>query len=126
MEKILYLWVRSYCAATLKHILQCIWYKINYQTEFYAASLSCNVIADFDYSFLAEGRERIKQEYDHFKEETGYYMSYEDERKADEKRQLFETLLECCDRGIDFLPAKKNEGDRIKFVPEDGNIKMYL
>lgn len=126
MEKILYLWVRSYCAATLKHILQCIWYKINYPTEFYAASLSCKVIADFDYSFLAEGRERIKQEYDHFKEETGYYMSYEDERKADEKRQLFETLLECCDRGIVFLPAKKNEGDRIKFVPEDGNIKMYL
>ncbi|WP_028510262.1 PHP domain-containing protein [Ruminococcus sp. NK3A76] len=37
MKKILHIWSKSYCAAITKHILQCVWYKINYPTEFYAA-----------------------------------------------------------------------------------------
>ena len=126
MKKILYLWVRSHCAAKLRYILQCIWFKINYPTEFYAAFLSCKVPKDLDLSMLAEGKEHIMQEYGRIKEKAELCLPFEDKHKLNEKRQYLEAVLECSDRGITLINAGKSGSGSVRFMPDNGNIKMYL
>ena len=126
MKKILYLWVRSHCAAKLRYILQCIWFKINYPTEFYAAFLSCRVPNDLDLSLLAEGKEHIMQEYARIKKKAERLLPFEDKDKLNEKRQYLEAVLECSDRGITLINAGKGGSGSVRFMPDNGNIKMYL
>ena len=128
MKRILYLWNKSYCAAVMKHTLQCVWFKINYPTEFYAASLSCNVISDFHYPMITEGRERIEQVYSKLKDafKNGDDLTYDEQCRLEDKRMLCDTLLECFDREITFIYAGKSDSGSVRFIPENGNIKMYL
>ena len=127
MKKIRYLFPKAHAAEYVINYLRMIWYKINYPVEFYASVLTYETEAFFNCQILTEGKISIERELERFEEGRG--RAYRNSERngdtwAESKKKTLELALECCEKGIAFLPADINASDETRFVPENGSIRI--
>ena len=126
MKKISYLFPKAHAAEYAVNCLRMIWYKIYHPAAFYAAVLSTGESA-FDYNILAEGQARIEQELSILRKKVEPDYGIYDGNVNDEivpQIAALELALECCERGIVFLPADIMMSDPRLFTPENGAIRI--
>lgn len=133
MKRVSYLFPKAHATEYVTNYLRMIWYKIYHPTAFYAAILNSNETA-IDCNVLVKGKIRIKQEQYRVqmeldriqrKMETDFvFDDLDSEENLLRQHEILSIALECCERGIVFLPADINKPNLSLFIPEYGAIRI--
>ncbi|HKM32622.1 MAG TPA: PolC-type DNA polymerase III, partial [Oscillospiraceae bacterium] len=115
--KIKYMFPKAHAAAYVTGAVKLGWFKLNYPLEFYATIFS--VRGDFDAEIAVGGEHAVKAAIERI-EALGKDATAKDEDN-------YNTLLiinEMFARGYDFLPVDIYKSDAVRFIIEDGKIRL--
>ena len=116
--KIKYMFPKAHAAAYVISALRVAWYKVHKPLEFYCAYFTARP-EDVDVPTLMGGHEAVKR-----------YMRYiKAKGKEASKKELdvYNNMLifnEMMSRGIGVLPIDINKSHAMKYVPEDGKMRL--
>ena len=116
--KIKYMFPKAHAAAYVISALRVAWYKVYKPLEFYCAYFTARP-EDVDVPTLMGGREAVKK----------YLRDIKAKGKEASKKELdvYDNMLifnEMMARGIEILPINLNKSHAMKYVPEDGKMRL--
>ncbi len=116
--KIKYMFPKAHAAAYVISALRLAWYKVYRPLEFYCAYFTARP-EDVDVPTVIQGRQAVRR----------MMTSIKSKGKEASKKELdtYNTLLifnEMMARGIEILPIDINHSHAMKFVPEDGKMRL--
>ena len=117
-HKIKYMFPKAHAAAYVISALRLAWYKVHYPLEFYCAYFTARP-EDVDIPTILKGQGAVRQ----------YLRNIEEKGKEASKKEtdVYENMLifnELMSRGIEVLPIDLKKSHAVKFLPEDGKIRM--
>ncbi len=116
--KIKYMFPKAHAAAYVISALRVAWYKVHRPLEFYCAYFTARP-EDVDVPTVMRGRESVKQ----------YLRDIKAKGKEATQKELdvYDNMLifnEMMARGIEVLPIDLNKSHAMKYVPEDGKMRL--
>ena len=116
--KIKYMFPKAHAAAYVISALRVAWYKVYKPLAFYCAYFTARP-EDVDVPTLMQGRDAVKR----------YLSDIEMKGKEASKKELdvYNNMLifnEIMARGIEILPIDLKKSHAVKYVPEDGKIRL--
>ena len=116
--KIKYMFPKAHAAAYVISALRLAWYKVYRPLEFYCAYFTARP-EDVDVPTIIKGREAVKR----------YLREIKAKGKEATKKELdvYNNMLifnEMMARGIEVLPIDLNKSHAMKYVPEDGKMRL--
>jgi DNA polymerase-3 subunit alpha (Gram-positive type) len=116
--KIKYMFPKAHAAAYVTAAIRVAWYKVHRPLEFYCAYFTARP-EDVDVPTLMQGHEAVKR----------YIRDIKAKGKEASKKELdvYENMLifnEMMSRGIGVLPIDLNKSHAMKYVPEDGKMRL--
>ncbi len=116
--KIKYMFPKAHAAAYVTAAIRVAWYKVHKPLEFYCAYFTARP-EDVDVPTVIKGHEAVKK----------YIRDIKAKGKEATKKELdvYENMLifnEMMARGIDVLPIDINKSHAMKYVPEDGKMRL--
>ena len=116
--KIKYMFPKAHAAAYVISALRVAWYKVHRPLEFYCAYFTARP-EDVDVPTVIQGREAVKR----------YIANIKAKGKEASKKELdvYNNMLifnEMMARGIEVLPIDINKSHAMKYVPEDGKMRL--
>ncbi len=122
LQKIRYMFPKAHAAAYVIDAIRLMWYKIYYPVAFYAAYFSA-APDGFDGEMVMKGRDNVRDVLDEFgrKHRDGSIT-----KREEEIENAMMLVNEYFERGYGFLPVDIKKSDAVKFVPEDGKIRLPL
>jgi len=116
--KIKYMFPKAHAAAYVTAAIRVAWYKVHRPLEFYCAYFTARP-EDVDVPTIMQGREAVKR----------YLNDIKAKGKEATKKELdvYENMLifnEMMARGIEVLPIDINKSHAMKYVPEDGKMRL--
>ena len=116
--KIKYMFPKAHAAAYVISALRVAWYKVHYPLAFYCAYFTARP-EDVDVPTLMGGHEAVKR----------YIRDIKAKGKEASKKELdvYNNMLifnEMMSRGIGVLPIDINKSEAMKYVPEDGKMRL--
>ncbi|MBR2489743.1 MAG: PolC-type DNA polymerase III, partial [Clostridia bacterium] len=116
--KIKYMFPKAHAAAYVISVLRVAWYKVHRPLEFYCAYFTARP-EDVDVPTVIQGREAVKR----------YISNIKAKGKEASKKELdvYNNMLifnEMMARGIEVLPIDINKSHAMKYVPEDGKMRL--
>ncbi len=118
-NKIKYMFPKAHAAAYTIASLRLGWFKVYRPVEFYATYFT--VKADnFDGELVMSGKAKIKERLD--------FLNNMPNRTAKEEDSIvfLKMVIEMQARGYGFLPVSVGKSDSVRFVPENGRIRLPL
>ena len=117
-HKIKYMFPKAHAAAYVISALRLAWYKVYYPIEFYCAYFTARP-EDVDVFTILKGKGAVK----------AYLKMIEDKGKEATKKELdvYGNMLifnEMMERGIEILPIDLKRSHAVKYVPENGKIRL--
>ncbi|MBQ7105960.1 MAG: PolC-type DNA polymerase III [Clostridia bacterium] len=117
-HKIKYMFPKAHAAAYVISALRLAWYKVYYPLEFYCAYFTARP-EDVDIPTILKGQGAVRQ----------YLKNIEEKGKEATKKELdvYDNMLifnELMSRGIEILPIDLKKSHAVKFVPEDGKMRL--
>ena len=117
-RKIKYMFPKAHAAAYVISALRVAWYKVHRPLEFYCAYFTARP-EDVDVPTLIQGHEAVKK----------YIRDIKAKGKEASKKELdvYNNMLifnEMMTRGIGVLPIDINKSHAMKYVPEDGKMRL--
>ena len=116
--KIKYMFPKAHAAAYVISALRLAWYKVYYPLEFYCAYFTARP-TDVDVPTILAGHEAVRN----------MIRSIKSKGKEASKKELdvYGNLLlfnEMMSRGVEVLPIDINKSHAMKFVPENGKMRL--
>ncbi len=116
--KIKYMFPKAHAAAYVISALRVAWYKVHRPLEFYCAYFTARP-EDVDVPTVVQGHEAVKK----------YIRDIKAKGKEASKKELdvYNNMLifnEMMTRGIGVLPIDINKSHAMKYVPEDGKMRL--
>lgn len=116
--KIKYMFPKAHAAAYVISALRVAWYKVYRPLEFYCAYFTARP-EDVDVPTILQGREAVKK----------YLRDIKAKGKeaSQKEKDVYDTMLifnEMMARGIEVLPIDINHSHAMKFVPENGKMRL--
>ncbi len=116
--KIKYMFPKAHAAAYVTAAIRVAWYKVYKPLEFYCAYFTARP-EDVDVPTILQGREAVKR----------YLRDIKAKGKEATKKELdvYENMLifnEMMARGIEILPIDINKSHAMKYLPEDGKMRL--
>ncbi|MBQ1988996.1 MAG: PolC-type DNA polymerase III [Clostridia bacterium] len=116
--KIKYMFPKAHAAAYVISALRVAWYKVHYPLAIYCAYFTARP-EDVDVPTLMGGHEAVKR----------YIRDIKAKGKEASKKELdvYNNMLifnEMMSRGIGVLPIDINKSEAMKYVPEDGKMRL--
>jgi len=116
--KIKYMFPKAHAAAYVTAAIRVAWYKVYRPLEFYCAYFTARP-EDVDVPTIIQGREAVKR----------YLNDIKAKGKEATKKELdvYENMLifnEMMARGIEVLPIDINKSHAMKYVPENGKMRL--
>ncbi|MBR4122977.1 MAG: PolC-type DNA polymerase III, partial [Clostridia bacterium] len=116
--KIKYMFPKAHAAAYVTAAIRVAWYKVYKPLEFYCAYFTARP-EDVDVPTIMQGREAVKR----------YLRDIKAKGKEATKKELdvYENMLifnEMMARGIEILPIDINKSHAMKYVPENGKMRL--
>lgn len=116
--KIKYMFPKAHAAAYVISALRVAWYKVHKPLEFYCAYFTARP-EDVDVEVLMGGKESVRR----------YLRDIKAKGKEASKKELdvYENMLifnEMLSRGIEILPIDIEKSHAVKFVPENGKMRL--
>ncbi|MBE6769390.1 MAG: PolC-type DNA polymerase III [Ruminococcaceae bacterium] len=116
--KIKYMFPKAHAAAYVISALRVAWYKVYRPLEFYCAYFTARP-EDVDVPTILKGKAAVKN----------YLEMIKQKGKEATKKELdvYENMLifnEIMERGIEVLPIDIKKSHAVKYVPEDGKIRL--
>ncbi len=116
--KIKYMFPKAHAAAYVTAAIRVAWYKVYRPLEFYCAYFTARP-EDVDVPTIIQGREAVKR----------YLRDIKAKGKEATKKELdvYENMLifnEMMARGIEILPIDLNKSHAMKYLPEDGKMRL--
>ena len=117
-RKIKYMFPKAHAAAYVISALRLAWYKIYRPLEFYCAYFTARP-EDVDVPTILKGKEAVRN----------YLRNIKEKGKEATKKELdvYNNMLifnELMSRGIEVLPIDLTHSHAVKYVPEDGKIRL--
>ncbi len=117
-HKIKYMFPKAHAAAYVISALRLAWYKVHKPLEFYCAYFTARP-EDVDVPTLLKGQGAVKQ----------YLRNIDEKGKEATKKELdvYNNMLifnEMMARGIEVLPIDLEHSHAVKFVPENGKMRL--
>ena len=116
--KIEYMFPKAHAAAYVISALRIAWYKINRPLEFYCAYFTARP-EDVDVKTILKGHDAVKAEMAR--------INSLGKEASDKEKSVAENLLifnEMMTRGIEILPIDINHSHAVKYLPEDGKMRL--
>ncbi len=117
-KKIKYMFPKAHAAAYVISALRLAWYKVHRPLEFYCAYFSARP-EDVDAVTIMKGHDAVKRKIIEIKErgkEAG-------KKELDVMDNLY-IFNEMMSRGVEILPIDINKSHAVKFLPEDGKMRL--
>ncbi len=116
--KIKYMFPKAHAAAYVISALRVAWYKVYRPLEFYCAYFTARP-EDVDVPTILKGKEAVK----------AYIQMINAKGREASKKELdvYNNMLifnEMLERGIEILPIDLKKSHAVKFVPEDGKMRL--
>ena len=116
--KIKYMFPKAHAAAYVTAAIRVAWYKVYRPLEFYCAYFTARP-EDVDVPTIIQGRDAVKR----------YLANIKAKGKEATKKELdvYENMLifnEMMARGIEVLPIDLNKSHAMKYVPENGKMRL--
>ncbi len=116
--KIKYMFPKAHAAAYVTAAIRVAWYKVYKPLEFYCAYFTARP-EDVDVPTILQGREAVKR----------YLRDIKAKGKEATKKELdvYENMLifnEMMARGIEILPIDINKSHAMKYLPENGKMRL--
>ena len=117
-HKIKYMFPKAHAAAYVISALRLAWYKVHYPLEFYCAYFTARP-EDVDVPTLLKGKEGVK----------AYLKAIEEKGKEASQKEMdvYGNMLifnEMLERGIEILPIDLKRSHAVKYVPENGKMRL--
>ncbi|MBQ9965259.1 MAG: PolC-type DNA polymerase III [Clostridia bacterium] len=117
-HKIKYMFPKAHAAAYVISALRLAWYKVHKPLAFYCAYFTARP-EDVDVPTIMQGKEAVRR----------YLSDIEMKGKEATKKELdvYNNMLifnELMTRGIEVLPIDINKSHAVKYIPEDGKIRL--
>ncbi len=117
-HKIKYMFPKAHAAAYVISALRLAWYKVHKPLEFYCAYFTARP-EDVDIPTILKGQGAVRQ----------YLRNIEEKGKEATKKEtdVYENMLifnELMSRGIEVLPIDLKKSHAVKFLPEDGKMRV--
>ncbi len=118
--KIKYMFPKAHAAAYMISALRLGWYKVHKPLEFYAAYFTVRS-DDFDGATAAQGKEAVSRK---MKELDTKIKNREASAKEEGEFGTLQIINEMLARKIELLPVDLYKSDAVKFLVEDGKIRL--
>ncbi len=117
-HKIKYMFPKAHAAAYVISALRLAWYKVYRPLEFYCAYFTARP-EDVDIPTIIKGHGAVKS----------YIRTIKEKGKEASKKELdvYDNMLifnEMMERGIEILPIELEHSHAVKFVPENGKMRL--
>lgn len=117
-HKIKYMFPKAHAAAYVISALRLAWYKVHKPLEFYCAYFTARP-EDVDVPTVIQGKEAVRS----------YIRNIKSKGKEASKKELdvYNTMLifnEMMSRGIGVLPIDINKSHAMKYLPENGKMRL--
>ncbi len=117
-HKIKYMFPKAHAAAYVISALRLAWYKVHRPLEFYCAYFTARP-EDVDIPTIIKGKQAVKN----------YLKGIKDKGKEASKKELdvYNNMLifnEMLERGVEVLPIDLEHSHAVKFVPENGKMRL--
>ena len=116
--KIKYMFPKAHAAAYMIATLRLGWYKVHKPLEYYAAYFTVRG-EDFDGATVILGKEAVKR-----KMQEITMKGKEATKKEEDMYATFQIANEMLARGIEVLPVDLYKSDAVKYLVEDGKIRL--
>lgn len=116
-HKIKYMFPKAHATAYVIGALRLAWYKIYKPLEFYCAYFTARP-EDIDVPVIMKGKDAVKN----------YLKTIKENKDATQKElDVYENMLiinEMLERGIEILPIDIEHSHSVKFLPENGRMRL--
>lgn len=119
-QKIKYMFPKSHAAAYVIAALRLAWFKIYKKLEYYCAFMTVRG-GDLDFESLNSGRTAVLQ---YLKSIEAKKNKNEASAVEKEREATMQVVYEAMARGIEFLPVDIYKSDAVKYLIEDGALRL--
>ncbi len=116
--KIKYMFPKAHAAAYVISALRLAWYKVHYPLEFYCAYFTARP-EDVEVPVIIRGKEAVRKMMNDIKAKG--------KEATPKENAVYDNLLifnEMMSRGIEVLPIDIEKSHAMKFLPEDGKMRL--
>ena len=116
-KKIKYMFPKAHAAAYVTASVKLGWYKIYYPAQFYAATLTKHT-ENIEVDTVMKGRDAVLARMQQIK------ANPDATAKDDGIYEALQLVYEMNCRGINFLPVHYQKSDAVRYMVEDGNLRL--
>lgn len=117
-RRIKYMFPKAHAVAYVMMSYRIAYYKVYYPVEFYSTFFTTKV-NDFDAETIMKGSKAVREKIELI-EAKGKNAT----NKEAEELTVLEVAYEMYARGYEFYPAKLGKSHEIRFLPEDGKVRL--
>jgi DNA polymerase-3 subunit alpha (Gram-positive type) len=117
-RRIKYMFPKAHAVAYVMMSYRIAYYKVYYPVEFYSTFFTTKV-NDFDAETIMKGSKAVREKIELI-EAKGKNAT----NKEAEELTVLEVVYEMYARGYEFYPAKLGKSHEIRFLPEDGKVRL--